>query len=47
MVEQTQTLSAETLIPLSMKVTQEVQALMQTEVGKLIQTDLQKSWDED
>tara|TARA_B100000674_G_C37913098_1_gene949519 strand:- start:497 stop:1093 length:597 start_codon:yes stop_codon:yes gene_type:complete len=47
MVEQTQTLSAETLIPLSLKVTQEVQALMQTEVGKLIQADLQKSWDEE
>ncbi len=47
MVEQTQTLSAESLIPLSLKVTQEVQALMQTEVGKLIQADLQKSWDEE
>ena len=47
MIEQTQTLSAETLIPLSLKVTKEVQALMQTEVGRLIQEDLQKSWDDE
>ena len=45
MVNQTQTLSAEKLIPLSMKVTQEVQDLVQREVTKLIKEDLNKSWD--
>ena len=45
MVNQTHTLSAETLIPLSMKVTQEVQDLVQKEVSKLLQEDLDKSWD--
>ena len=45
MVNQTQTLSAEKLIPLSMKVTQEVQDLVQQEVSKLLKADLDKSWD--
>ena len=45
MINQTQNLSAETLIPLSMKVTQEVQDLVQKEVTELMQEDLRKSWD--
>ena len=45
MVNQTQTLSAEKLIPLSMKVTQEVQDLVQRELSKLLKEDLEKSWD--
>lgn len=46
MIQQTQILSAEILVKLSVKVTDEVQEFMQLEIGKLIQDDLAKDWDQ-
>ena len=46
MIQQTQILSAEALVKLSVKVTDEVQEFMQSEIGKLIKEDLDKDWDQ-
>ena len=46
MIQQTQILSAEILVKLSVKVTDEVQEFMQSEIGKLIKDDLAKDWDQ-
>lgn len=47
MVNQTQTLSTEALVNLSVKVTDEVQDFMQKQIAELMKEDLSKSWDED